>query len=154
MPRVVAENEVDSMEAFYQRGQVVASPSLGEFLKFVGDIRKEANGDETQAHRVLEMSETRNEPRSLPFVLKFNNMTYSVKVRRKMAVPSLFDRRERLGDSSIGNEHLFSRSKVLSNDIYDEARDGELVAVLGVIGSGKSTWRRTMSEEVEEYKET
>ena len=154
MPRVVAENEVDSMEAFYQRGQVVASQSLGELLKFVGDIRKEANGDETQAHRVLEMSETRNEPRSLPFVLKFNNLTYSVKVRRKMAVPSLFDRRERLGDSSVGSEHLFSRSKVLLNDISGEARGDKLVAVLGAIGSGKSTWRRTMSEEVEEYKET
>ncbi|KAL7589367.1 hypothetical protein Lser_V15G36339 [Lactuca serriola] len=139
MPRVVAENEVDSMAAFYQRGQVTASPSLGELLKFVGDIRKEANGDETPAHRVLEMSETSNEPRSLPFVLKFNNLTYSVKVRRKMAVPSLFGRRERLGDSSVGSEHLFSRSKVLLNDISGEARDGELVAVLGASGSGKST---------------
>ncbi|KAL4575162.1 hypothetical protein LXL04_022004 [Taraxacum kok-saghyz] len=138
MTRVMAESEMDSM-AFYQRGQVATSPSLGELLKFVGDIRKEANGDETPAHRVLEMSETSNEPRSLPFVLKFNNLTYSVKVRRKMGMPSLFGGRERLGDSSVGNEHMFSRSKVLLNDISGEARDGELVAVLGASGSGKST---------------
>ncbi|KAI3765202.1 hypothetical protein L2E82_15230 [Cichorium intybus] len=56
-----------------------------------------------------------------------------------MVIPSLFGRRERLGDSSAGSEHLFSRSKVLLNDISGEARDDELVAVLGASGSGKST---------------
>ncbi|XP_024992058.1 ABC transporter G family member 6-like [Cynara cardunculus var. scolymus] len=142
MPRIVAENVVDSMGSFYERGQVAASRSLGELLKYVGDIRKEANSEETPAHRVLEMSETSSEPRSLPFVLKFDNLTYSVKLKRKMAVPALFGQRERLGGSSmdpVGRENMFSRSKVLLNDISGQARDGELMAVLGASGSGKST---------------
>ncbi|KAI3734792.1 hypothetical protein L6452_14271 [Arctium lappa] len=142
MARIVAENVVDSMDSFYERGQPAASPSLGELLKYVGDIRKEANSGETPAHRVLEMSETSSEPRSLPFVLKFDNLTYSVKVKRKMAIPALFGRRERLGGPSVdpvGSENMFSRSKVLLNDISGLARDGELMAVLGASGSGKST---------------
>ncbi|KAI3816094.1 hypothetical protein L1987_15783 [Smallanthus sonchifolius] len=97
MPRVVAENMVDDTALFYnQRRQVAATPSLGELLKYVGDIRKEANGDETPAH-----------------------------LRRKMPIPAVFGGRE--------------RNKVLLNDISGEARDGELVAVLGASGSGKST---------------
>ncbi|XP_076911024.1 ABC transporter G family member 16-like [Bidens hawaiensis] len=128
MPRVVAENVKDG---FYdQRGQVAPSPSLGELLKYVGDIRKDGNGDETPTHHVLEMiSETSSEQRPLPFVLKFSNLTYSVKVRRKIAVPNLFG----------GGDPAFSGTKVLLNDISGEARDGELVAVLGASGSGKST---------------
>ncbi|GJR51721.1 ABC transporter G family member 6-like protein [Tanacetum coccineum] len=127
MPRVVAENLMDSIDFYDQRGQMAASPSLGELLKYVGDIRKDANGDETPAHRVLEMSETSNdEPRALPFVLKFNNLTYSVNVRRKLNFSTLCGRGE-------------DRTKILLNDISGEARDGELVAVLGASGSGKST---------------
>ncbi|KAI3817689.1 hypothetical protein L1987_11486 [Smallanthus sonchifolius] len=139
MPRVVAENLVNNIGFYDQPVQVAASPSLGELLKYVGDIRKEENGDETPAHRVLEMSETSNEPRSLPFVLKFNNLTYSVKVRRKISFPALFGGRERLGGGSDGSESMFSSTKDLLKDISGEARDGELVAVLGASGSGKST---------------
>ncbi|KAD2804908.1 hypothetical protein E3N88_38285 [Mikania micrantha] len=130
MTRIVAE-------VFYdQQPPASASPSLGELLKYVGDIRKD---DDAPVHRVLEMSETSNEPRSLPFVLKFNNLTYSVKVRRKMAIPALFGGRDRLGDRPVGTETMFSSTKDLLNDISGEARDGELVAVLGASGSGKST---------------
>ncbi|KAL8257698.1 hypothetical protein R6Q59_029739 [Mikania micrantha] len=130
MTRIVAE-------VFYdQQPPASASPSLGELLKYVGDIRKD---DDAPVHRVLEMSETSNEPRPLPFVLKFNNLTYSVKVRRKMAIPALFGGRDRLGDRPVGTETMFSSTKDLLNDISGEARDGELVAVLGASGSGKST---------------
>ncbi|KAL8218234.1 hypothetical protein R6Q57_021607 [Mikania cordata] len=130
MTRIVAE-------VFYdQQPPASASPSLGELLKYVGDIRKD---DDAPAHRVLEMSETSNEPRSLPFVLKFNNLTYSVKVRRKIAIPALFGGRDRLGDGPVGTETMFSTTKDLLKDISGEARDGELVAVLGASGSGKST---------------
>ncbi|XP_071732884.1 ABC transporter G family member 6-like [Rutidosis leptorrhynchoides] len=132
MHRVVADNIVDNLGFYEQRGQVAPSPSLGELLKYVGDIRKDSIGDETPAHRVVEMSETsnENEPRALPFVLKFTNLTYSVKVKRKIPVPPLF---------GTANEQTFTRTKVLLNDISGEARDGELVAVLGASGSGKST---------------
>ncbi|KAI3758040.1 hypothetical protein L6452_05587 [Arctium lappa] len=145
MSRIVANNITDT-SAFYDRREAAASsPTLGELLKYVGDIRKDGNGDETPAHRVLEMSETSSEPRSLPFVLSFNNLTYSVKIRSKMSIPAVFGGRKRLGGApatsmeAVGGERLFSRSKVLLNDISGEARDGEILAVLGASGSGKST---------------
>lgn len=119
-----------------------ASPTLGQLLKCVDDCRRESIGDETPGHRALEMRDASLEPRSLPFVLSFSNLTYSVKVPRKMSFPSLFRRRNRLGATTadpVAAESLFSRTKTLLNDISGEARDGEILAVLGASGSGKST---------------
>ncbi|CDP00016.1 unnamed protein product [Coffea canephora] len=93
------------------------SPTLGQLLKRVGDARKEATGDETPVHQVLDLSDPGMEPRSLPFVLSFTNLTYS----------------------PTDGETLFAKTKVLLNDISGEARDGEIMAVLGASGSGKST---------------
>ncbi|KAK2633800.1 hypothetical protein Ddye_028592 [Dipteronia dyeriana] len=129
------------------RKPVGASPTLGQLLKRVGDVRKEATGDETPVHhQILDLSDTSSvEPRSLPFVLSFNNLTYSVKVRRKMTLPSVLRRRSSsLGAAAtatdlVPGESLFSRTKTLLNDISGEARDGEILAVLGASGSGKST---------------
>ncbi|KAJ0695275.1 putative ABC transporter, AAA+ ATPase domain, ABC-2 type transporter [Helianthus annuus] len=125
------------------------SPTLGELLKYVGDLRKNVNADETPAHSVVEMSETSNEPRSLPFVLSFNNLTYSVKIRSKMRIPAAFGPfggqnglsggAPATSAEAVGGERLFSRHKTLLNDISGEARDGEILAVLGASGSGKST---------------
>ncbi|KAM7503146.1 hypothetical protein LguiB_002050 [Lonicera macranthoides] len=39
----------------------------------------------------------------------------------------------------VAAKSLFSNTKVLLNDISGEARDGEIMAVLGASGSGKST---------------
>ncbi|MBA0756449.1 hypothetical protein Gogos_020411 [Gossypium gossypioides] len=120
-----------------------ASPTLGQLLKHVGDTRKEATGDETPVHEVL-VDVT--EPRPIPFVLSFNNLTYSVKVPRKMTLPGFFRRRggNVAADAAIvGNplagDSYFTRTKTLLNDISGEARDGEILAVLGASGSGKST---------------
>ena len=116
-----------------------ASPTLAHFLKQVGDVRKEATGDgnETPVHQVLDLSDTSIESRPLPFVLSFSNLTYSVKVRRKMSLPSLISRR-RMSEPEVGDS-FFSSTKTLLNDISGEARDGEILAVLGASGSGKST---------------
>ncbi|KAK0592524.1 hypothetical protein LWI29_020662 [Acer saccharum] len=124
-----------------------ASPTLGQLLKRVGDVRKEATGDETPVHhQILDLSDTSSVgPSSLPFVLSFNNLTYSVKVRRKMTLPSVLRRRSSLlgadatATEPVAGESLFSRTKTLLNDISGEARDGEILAVLGASGSGKST---------------
>ncbi|KAI3721350.1 hypothetical protein L2E82_32359 [Cichorium intybus] len=123
-----------------------ASPTLAELLKFVDETRNEGNGDETTAHRVLEMNQTSSGPdQSLPFVLEFRNLTYSVKVRSKFGFPAVFGGRNRpaavpaMAVDPVGGEKLVSRSKVLLNDISGQARDGEILAVLGASGSGKST---------------
>ncbi|CAK9155087.1 unnamed protein product [Ilex paraguariensis] len=154
MSRVVAENISPARDSipFYDRRQTMemspacasTSPTLGHLLKCVGDVRKEVTGDETPVHQVLEMNEGIVEPRAFPFVLSFNNLTYSVKIRRKMTFPTLFRRNNRLGTAatsaeSLAGEDVFTRTKVLLNDISGEARDGEILAVLGASGSGKST---------------
>ncbi|KAL0299140.1 UNVERIFIED_CONTAM: ABC transporter G family member 1 [Sesamum radiatum] len=152
MSRVVADNTsspspVRDCVPFYDRREVAmemsradacVSPTLGQLLKRVGDVRKEVTGDETPVHQVLDVSDTSSvEPRSLPFVLSFSNITYSVKVRRKVCLTNFF-RRQPAGDPDSG-ETLFSATKTILNDISGEARDGEIMAVMGASGSGKST---------------
>ncbi|KAK4431198.1 ABC transporter G family member 1 [Sesamum alatum] len=150
MSRVVAENSMSSPSPvrdcvpFYDRREVAmemsacVSPTLGQLLKRVGDVRKEVTGDETPVHQVLDVSDTSSvEPRSLPFVLSFNHITYSVKVRRKVSLGNFF-RRGAAADPGSG-ETLFSATKTILNDISGEARDGEIMAVMGASGSGKST---------------
>ncbi|CAM8889129.1 unnamed protein product [Rhodiola kirilowii] len=114
----------------------IRSPTLGQHLKRVGDVS--SREFDTLPHRVLDMEEdVGNELGHLPFVLSFKNLTYSVKVRRKM---SLFPRNEATVPDLNGEEAgLFTKRKTLLNDISGEARDGEILAVLGGSGSGKST---------------
>lgn len=155
MSKIVAENISpvrDCMPTFDRRQTVQMtaagaspSPTLGQLLKRVGDARKEATGDETPVHQVLDLSDPGMEPRSLPFVLSFTNLTYSVKISRKMGLPAIFSRsRHHLPATTTATEPtdgetLFAKTKVLLNDISGEARDGEIMAVLGASGSGKST---------------
>ncbi|XP_057423311.1 ABC transporter G family member 6 [Lotus japonicus] len=150
--RIVAENVTDDATSYLdlmelsdltRRPASGDLPTLGQLLKHVGDARKEAAGDgsETPLHHALDV--VGMEPRSLPFVLSFSNLTYSVKVKRKLSFSSIFPRRRnRLGaveDAPAVEESVFSRTKTLLNDISGEARDGEIMAVLGASGSGKST---------------
>ncbi|XP_042510841.1 ABC transporter G family member 1-like [Macadamia integrifolia] len=136
--------EVESLSWNPNSSSSGASPMLGHLLKQVGDVR---NGNETPTHQVLEMSDGSHglEPRSLPvpFVLSFSNLTYSVKTSRKMKFPSCFGRtRSKLGaagDMVVADTSNNSNTKILLNDISGEARDGEILAVLGASGSGKST---------------
>ncbi|KAG5075990.1 hypothetical protein JHK84_057221 [Glycine max] len=154
--RIVAENALsltnivtppyfDLMELddLTRRPSAGDMPTLGQLLKHVGDVRKESSGDgsETPVHHALDIPGI--EPRSLPFVLSFSNLTYSIKSRRKMSLSSIFPRRSnRLGavaEAPTVGESMFTRTKTLLNDISGEARDGEIMAVLGASGSGKST---------------
>ncbi|KAJ8620861.1 hypothetical protein MRB53_029390 [Persea americana] len=117
------------------------SPTLGELLKRVGDTRDGTggDGDDTPTHHVLELSESSLiGQRPLPFVLSFTNLTYSVKTRRKLALPFA---KNRLATDTDSAETLSksSRTKTLLDNISGEAKDGEILAVLGASGSGKST---------------
>ncbi|KQK22254.1 ABC transporter G family member 5 [Brachypodium distachyon] len=68
----------------------------------------------------------------LPFVLKFTDLTYSVKQRKKgPCLPALPFR--------AAAEPEAPRMKTLLDNISGEAREGEIMAVLGASGSGKST---------------
>ncbi|XP_020574392.1 ABC transporter G family member 6-like [Phalaenopsis equestris] len=94
------------------------SQTLGQLLKRVGDISD---------HQVPEFGELSPEPgRSIPFVLAFSDLSYSVKVSKKLS----FLRR--------GNGE-FSNTRMLLDNISGEAKEGEILAVLGASGSGKST---------------
>ncbi|KAH0757158.1 hypothetical protein KY290_020651 [Solanum tuberosum] len=106
----------------------MSSPTFAQLLNNVGD---HVTGDETETsvHQVLTMELPVQQ--SIPFVLSFSNLTYSVRVRRKSIFPAISGRR--------ADEPRSTRTKVLLNDISGEARDGELLAVLGASGSGKST---------------
>ncbi|XP_028796481.1 ABC transporter G family member 6-like [Neltuma alba] len=111
-----------------------APPTLGQFLNYYGDVRKEESGDggDTPEHRALDMNDIGLEQRSVPFVLEFSNLTYSVKVRRKMSFSMLYPKLKGAAAADDG-------TKTLLNDISGEARDGEILAVMGASGSGKST---------------
>ncbi|KAI3924000.1 hypothetical protein MKW92_010536 [Papaver armeniacum] len=125
------------------------SPTLGELLKRVGDSTR-IEGDlipTTSEHRVIDMNEhgggaddsfsNKIPSRSVPFVLSFNNLTYSVKVPTKMRLPTCFRRKNKLGDETLASSR--PSTKTLLNNISGEAKDGEILAVLGASGSGKST---------------
>ncbi|MFQ6621610.1 hypothetical protein Gotur_002297 [Gossypium turneri] len=84
-----------------------------------GRVLDAATGDGTL---VCETSVDVTKLPSMPFLLSFNHLTYSVKVGRKMPLLT-------------GG----GRTKTLLNGISGVARDGEILAVLGASGSGKST---------------
>ncbi|KAM0045443.1 putative ABC transporter, AAA+ ATPase domain, ABC-2 type transporter [Helianthus debilis subsp. tardiflorus] len=95
------------------------SPTLGELMQLVGN----SNVVVPNENNVFETLH------SSPFVLSFNNLTYSVKTPRKIT----------LSNALNGGKVSVSNTKVLLDDISGEAREGEIMAVLGASGSGKST---------------
>ncbi|CAN6442411.1 unnamed protein product [Victoria cruziana] len=120
------------------------SRTLGELLQFVvGDARSRDAPDCNRDHALLEL-QAESPPRdpSLPFVLTFTNLTYRVRTRRTMPLPGAYGRRRAAAlarTDSCENIGKFSETKTLLNRISGEARDGEILAVLGASGSGKST---------------
>ncbi|KAF6166474.1 hypothetical protein GIB67_038211 [Kingdonia uniflora] len=109
------------------------SPTLGELLKRVGDSSRIMNDyDTSPAHQVLNLTDDAH----LPFLLSFSNLTYNVKVPRKLRFTNIAN--NRLGAAAVDDDSS-SRVKTLLNEISGEARDGEIMAVLGASGSGKST---------------
>ncbi|PKU78912.1 ABC transporter G family member 20 [Dendrobium catenatum] len=107
------------------------SQTLGHLLKRVGEAA--SAGD----HHVLELDDIigPNNPdpaRTIPFVLAFSDLTYSVKSPKKLSLgPSRTD--------PVSVDVASSNRKILLDSISGEAKDGEILAVLGASGSGKST---------------
>ncbi|XP_026429852.1 ABC transporter G family member 1-like [Papaver somniferum] len=84
--------------------------------------------------------ELTEEPRKMmktsvtPFVLTFNNLTYSLNTSKELSFSSIFCRKQTELPSTSS-----SKKKMLLHDISGEAREGEILAILGPSGSGKST---------------
>ncbi|KAL8518269.1 hypothetical protein ACS0TY_009582 [Phlomoides rotata] len=140
MSRIVADNTSPDHDSitYYDRSMEMSraavadsSSTLGQLLKYVGDARKEATGDETPVHHAVHVAEVSIDG-TIPFVLSFTNLTYSVKIRRKF---NLFRR----SPAADPGEPLLLGSKTILDDISGAARDGEIMAVMGASGSGKST---------------
>ncbi|KAL7095715.1 hypothetical protein ACP275_10G041300 [Erythranthe tilingii] len=98
-----------------------------------------AAGSPSEHHQVIRVHESPFRPASVPFVLSFHDLTYNVKVRRRI-LPSCFSRARRSSEKSP--------VKVLLNGISGEAREGEITAVLGASGSGKSTLIDTLANRI------
>ncbi|KAF8683742.1 hypothetical protein HU200_044674 [Digitaria exilis] len=129
-----------------------SSFTLAQLLKRVNDARSDASSptsSPTHSHYTIELggsvpgstgsdlSEHRGgDGPLLPFVLKFTDLTYSVKTRKKgSCLPALpFGRA-----GGEAPEPEAPRMKTLLDNISGEAREGEIMAVLGASGSGKST---------------
>ncbi|XVF76557.1 hypothetical protein PTKIN_Ptkin13bG0275300 [Pterospermum kingtungense] len=121
------------LQKYPKKAKPTVSPTLAELLMRVDDAQNDASGNNPQVdHRVLELGHACTSlPSSYPFVLSFNNLTYSVKVRKKLTLP-FYGKGDKLDSHQVN-------TKILLNDISGEAREGEIMAVLGASGSGKST---------------
>ncbi|KAK1265044.1 ABC transporter G family member 6 [Acorus gramineus] len=76
----------------------------------------------------------------LPFVLSFTDLTYSVKNRQSRGGFKLAASNRTMDDGLSATEiKKRSNMRVLLNSVSGEARDGEILAILGASGSGKST---------------
>ncbi|KAF8044623.1 hypothetical protein N665_7420s0001 [Sinapis alba] len=78
-------------------------------------------------------SQSNTMPSPSPFVLSFKELTYSVKIKKKLnPLPCC-------GNSSFDCDDMEMNTKMLLNGISGETKEGEMMAVLGASGSGKST---------------
>ncbi|KAJ6842888.1 ATPase [Iris pallida] len=104
------------------------SATLGQLFKHIGDVA----ADTVDVDLDLELGPA---VRPLSFHLTFTDLHYSVKNSSRR----LF-RSARTGPAAAGAAAgADGRTKTLLNGISGEAREGEILAVLGASGSGKST---------------
>ncbi|GMI71352.1 ATP-binding cassette G2 [Hibiscus trionum] len=83
-----------------------------------------------------------NVPIKDPFVLSFNNLTYDVKIGQKSRFPF------------PGKKNVVSpenNTKSLLNDISGEAKEGEIMAIMGPSGSGKSTLMDALANRIDKH---
>ncbi|KAL3536343.1 hypothetical protein ACH5RR_004804 [Cinchona calisaya] len=127
--------QVMELREYSRRPRHHVSATLGELLRRVGDSTEEGGTSDQDPL----FPDTTSTP--FPFVLSFTNLSYSVKVRRKFPPLPEFLRR-RINSPGVQLDDTVDSAtnlKILLNNISGEAREGEILAVLGASGSGKST---------------
>jgi ABC-type multidrug transport system ATPase subunit len=112
------------------------SPTLGELLKRVEDAQNDSKIADQPDHILDVSSSSSSTTLPPPFFLSFTNLTYSVKLKSKI---SCFSSKQNSLPTDLESETKPNGTKILLNGISGEARDGEIMAVLGASGSGKST---------------
>ncbi|PKA58480.1 ABC transporter G family member 1 [Apostasia shenzhenica] len=111
------------------------SLTLGRLLERVGD-------PSGRDHRALELDEitavgSPDQPgRSIVFVLTFTDLTYCVKPQKKLWRRSYA---RAVAEEAAPQPPPPLKTKTLLDSVSGEAREGEILAVLGASGSGKST---------------
>ncbi|KAK6231512.1 hypothetical protein SCA6_001585 [Theobroma cacao] len=125
------------LQQFSSEAQFSSSPTLEHLLK-----RDEITG-KSDDHQVLDIPNTSSSiPALAPFLLSFNNLTYDVKVGPKSTFPCC-------GNTTIVSPD--NKTKSLLNDITGEAREGEIMAILGASGSGKSTLIDALANKIDRH---
>ncbi|VVB02695.1 unnamed protein product [Arabis nemorensis] len=118
----------------------IFSVSDSTFGQLVENVKKPAIGDESPVLEPLNRDEEEDDDlmrTNVPFVLSFDNLTYSVSVPRKPEFSNLIPWRK-TEDPEIPQTGKAS-TKTLLDNISGNTRNGEIMAVLGASGSGKST---------------
>ncbi|KAJ6842889.1 ATPase [Iris pallida] len=111
----------------HRESQGTHSPTLGQLFKHIGD----GAADTVDVSLDLELGPA---VRPLSFHLTFTDLHYSVKNSSRKLFR--FCRTDPAGAGAVDDD---SRTKALLNGVSGEAREGEILAVLGASGSGKST---------------
>ncbi|KAJ6799220.1 ATPase [Iris pallida] len=107
------------------------SPTLGQLFKRVGDAAASADADGVDLE--LGPASSAASSRPLSFLLTFTDLVYSVKNTSRRPF------RCARTDPVAAGAGADGRTKTLLDGVSGEAREGEILAVLGASGSGKST---------------
>ncbi|KAK1256879.1 ABC transporter G family member 20 [Acorus gramineus] len=114
------------------------SHTLADYLRHVGSTISSPSPSPPPPPPDLEMAAPAADTDALPFVLSFIDLTYSVKNNRlsRSKKTSRLTSDDDTPSSAVAKD---PKTKVLLDSVSGEARDGEILAVLGASGSGKST---------------
>ncbi|XP_031486735.1 ABC transporter G family member 6-like [Nymphaea colorata] len=130
----VGDGDLEASITVDTGGRRPQRPRFGELLQHVEEARSP-----TPTLPDRQPAELDRREQAVPFVLSFADLTYSVQLRPGMLAGGCKRTLPSTTAESVEAASKFSDTKTLLNRVTGEARDGEILAVLGASGSGKST---------------
>ncbi|KAF3780369.1 ABC transporter G family member 16 [Nymphaea thermarum] len=112
-------------------------PRFGELLQHVEEARSPT--PTLPDRQPVELDSLDRREQAVPFVLSFTDLTYSVQLSPGMLAGGCKRTLPSTTAESVEAANKLSDTRMLLNRVTGEARDGEILAVLGASGSGKST---------------